>query len=378
MDNIRFEDLMSRLLDEELSSAELSELAALIHDHPERQLELQSQLETADLLAQAKDELRTSSLFVAAVDSRLDEDPFVKRVQSAISTGMIEPRSTQAGFRIARWQLVAGIAAVLVLLVSVFFLRPDKQETVTEIAKITGLSGSVLWTGDGGRLAEDLVVGANVSGGTVEGMTPESWVELTFRDGSTVTISGNSMLTFSDHDQKLLRLKEGNFSANVKPQPKGRPMLVHTRSATFEVLGTKFEVEASLASTTLNVSEGQVRAKRLSDGRTVDVPAKHRVTASTDQEMTAVKVPDSVSLWKSRLHLGPNYSHGKWLPKTADKPARVRSIPFSIKRPDRDPWTLYVLDVKNHEVQIRLSSFDQTPVLECVAELIRVSDCGLV
>ena len=91
------------------------------------------------------------------------------------------------------------------------------------------------------------------------------------------------MLTFSDDDQKKLHLKAGSLSSNVKPQPAGKPMLIYTRSAMLEVVGTQFEVEAETAATMLNVSEGSVRVTRFSDGNSVDVPARHRVIAAADK-----------------------------------------------------------------------------------------------
>ena len=81
-----------------------------------------------------------------------------------------------------------------------------------------------------------------------------------------------TVLTVSDHGQKELHLKEGSLSSNAKPQPAGKPMRIYMPSAMLEVLGTQFEVEARLSATMLNVSEGKVRVKRLSDGSTVDVP----------------------------------------------------------------------------------------------------------
>ena len=60
----------------------------------------------------------------------------------------------------------------------------------------------------------------------------------------------------------------------------------------------------------LNVSEGKVRVKRLSDGREVDVPAKHRVIAGDEREMTPKRVPDSINHWKSQLDLGPTKAWG--------------------------------------------------------------------
>ena len=228
--------------------------------------------------------------------------------------------------RLARWPWAVTAAAFVALIANVYLLRTNAEP---EIAKITGLSGSLQWTGDGGRVFHDLRVGTELPGGTIEGMVPGSWFELQFNDGSTVTISGNSTLTFSDHGQKKLYLKEGSVSGNVKPQPAGKPMLIYTRSAILEVLGTQFEVEAGLAVTMLNVSEGKVRVKRLSDGNTVEVEAKHRVIVAADRVMSPVRVPDSVNRWISQLHLGPDGTQGKWSPKTDAEGAKLRAIPYT-------------------------------------------------
>jgi len=229
--------------------------------------------------------------------------------------------------RFAGWPWAVAAAAVITLIASVYLLRPGDE---LEIAKITGLNGSLQWTGDGGRVFHDLRIGTELPGGTIEGMTPGSWFELEFNDGSTVTISGNSTLTFSDYGQKKLYLKEGSVSGNVKPQPASKPMLIYTRSAMLEVLGTQFEIEAGLATTMLNVSEGKVLVKRLSDGKTVDVLARHRVIAAADREMLPVPAPDATSRWKSQLHLGPDGTYGKWSLETDTQDAKLGAIPYTI------------------------------------------------
>jgi ferric-dicitrate binding protein FerR (iron transport regulator) len=218
-----------------------------------------------------------------------------------------------------------------------------KQLAVPEpvIAKVIGLSGSLVWTGDRGQIEREIRVGTNLAGGTIEGTAPDSWFELEFNDGSTMMISGNSMLTFADHGQKSMRLKEGNFSANVVSQPAGKPMLIHTPSARLEVLGTQFEVEAGLSFTTLNVSQGRVRVKRLSDGSTVDVPAKHRVVATVDRDLLPVRVPDSVHRWRSQLGLGPQGTYGKWMPASNGHAAHLKAIPMVPAENPKD--TLYML-----------------------------------
>ena len=155
-------------------------------------------------------------------------------------------------------------------------------------------------------------------------------------------ISGTSMLTFSDVGQKELRLREGVFSANVVPQPEGKPMLIHTPSTLLKVLGTQFDIEASQTSTMLTVAEGEVRVRRLSDGREVDVPARHRVIAEGGGDLMAQPVPESVSHWKSLLHLRPG-GYGKWLPATQQRAAAQKAIP--LVPPDNPNTTLYLLGI---------------------------------
>jgi ferric-dicitrate binding protein FerR (iron transport regulator) len=221
-------------------------------------------------------------------------------------------------------------------------LTTQPRVSDVSIARITGLSGSLIWTGDRGQIVRDVKVGTELAGGTIEGMAPDSWFELQFNDGSTVMISGTSMLTFADLGQKEMRLREGIFSANVVPQPNGKPMLIHTPSTLLEVLGTQFDVEANQASTMLNVTEGKVRVRRLSDGREVDVPAKHRVIAEGGGDLTLQPAPESVNHWKSQLHLQPG-CYGKWLPATQQRAAAQKAIPLV---PRENPSvTLYLLGI---------------------------------
>ena len=288
--------------------------------------------------------LRETNLIAAVEDIACDE---VADGQSA--TTHLLPLISDSSACTKAWPVamaagwVVAAAAAILLIMSSWSSADPKRPT---IAKIVGLSGSLIWTGDRGEIVRDISIGTALAGGTIEGMAPDSWFELQFNDGSTVMISGTSMLTFADLGQKQLRLREGVFSANVVPQPEGKPMLIHTPSALLEVLGTQFDVEASMASTMLNVSEGKVRLKRLGDGREVDVPEKHRVIAEGDGAMTPELVPDSIHHWKSQLNLGQAKAwgnYGKWLPATDDQSASVKAIPFVPR--ENQSVTLHLLGI---------------------------------
>ncbi|MFK7767797.1 MAG: FecR domain-containing protein [Mariniblastus sp.] len=215
------------------------------------------------------------------------------------------------------------------------------QQSLQTIVKVTGMSGVVLWTGEGGRVTSDLKIGSELTGGTIEGASPTSWVELEFLDGSKVAVLGDSRLTFSDFGQKILHLKEGNIASNVNPQSPDSPMLVHTRTATLEVVGTQFNVESELDTTSLNVTEGNVRLKRLVDGRTVDVPANNRVVASGGAELDTQAIPNAVSDWKSNLQRWPDRIWGKWSPKTDSEEAALKLVPYLHITPEGDSLPLF-------------------------------------
>lgn len=252
-----------------------------------------------------------------------------------------------------RWMLV--IAAILIVALSAGLIyelfssnrqsgsqnrvASSRRSASPSIARITGLSGALMWTGDRGEIVRDITVGTELAGGTIEGLAPDSWFELQFRDGSTVMISGTSLLTFADVDQKKLRLREGRLSASVEPQPVDKPMLIQTRSALLRVLGTQFDVEADLASTMLSVSEGRVNLMRLSDGREVDVIANHQVTTDDDEVLLPAPKPASVHQWKSQLHLKPE-NYGKWQAGDVHRPASLKAIPLI--PPENPDVTLYL------------------------------------
>lgn len=213
--------------------------------------------------------------------------------------------------RLARWPWAAVAAAVVGLVAGVCLLRPNGE---LEIVTIREVNGALQWTGDGGRVVRDLGVGSSLRGGTLESLSADSWAVLTFRDGSTVTVSGRSVLTISEGRQKEIHLREGSMSASVPRQPHGQPMLIHTPTARLEVLGTQLNVDAERTSTTLRVNAGRVRVTRLADGSVAEVPADHQVVVSASglKAFEVERRPESVRSWQSSLPSGAVY--GEWVP----------------------------------------------------------------
>lgn len=314
----RFHQLWSDYLEGDLDEGGLTELRQLMAADDLRLPEAVDDFQIHRLLGlEAQDSDDRHEAFVRETMGKLPlaQDDFVGQVM-----GDIPPTSDRRVIHwIPNWALSA--AAAIAVMASIWFLTNPRPGAV---ATISNMSGPALWTGNAGVM-QDLKAGMSLSGGTLEGTSPKSWVELKFNDGSIVTLSGDSMLTFSEREQKELFLKHGGLSADVKPQKE--PMLIHTRSATLTVLGTRFEVETELASTALNVSEGKVGIRRISDGKSVEVAANHRVTAAPDAEFKPVLLPGPVHAWQSDLSRGPKGLYGKWSPDEGVDGGRLSAIP---------------------------------------------------
>ena len=249
------------------------------------------------------------------------------RERGGTNTFLLSPFATFATLTV----LFILLSSFLYLQIGTDFAPEEKivlsQTASSPIATITGLKGSLLWTGNQGELVLDMHVGRELTGGTIEGLAPDSWFELQFQDGSIVTISGTSMLTFADVGQKKLRLKQGAFTADVVPQPVGKPMIIQTPSTVIEVVGTRFEVEALQAFTTVNVREGNVRLKHLVDGNSVNIPADYRVIAEAGGDLSPMPLPAAENYWKSQLDVQAG-GFGKWLPATKKRPAAQKALPL--------------------------------------------------
>ncbi len=281
-------------------------------------------------------EARATLRTLATLDLGLHEIALVHN-QDSVTKSILPMRTTSssASRPWAKSMLVLS-SLVIVGLATALWLRsnPTGDEPVADrnVATVTGISGEIIWTGNGGAVFQDLKQGTKLTGGTIEGTSPTSWVELEFHDGSRVTVAGDSRLTFSDFGQKLLYLKEGNVSSSVEPQSPDAPMLVYTRNAMLEVLGTEFNVESDVDAISLNVTEGKVRFRRLSDGETVEVPANQRVRSSDGISLVPQPIPARASQWRSNLNQ-PYCTHGKWLPRTETLPPRLELVHYRHKTP---------------------------------------------
>jgi len=321
-------------VDGRLSGAEADQIAAALRHDPEARRFLREMAEQAVMIADVERE-------TLGRQALLHKPTPTAPAQRGIARFPAPSRRFTS-------MLAAAASIAILLSAALLFLKSQHRG---EIATITALDGAIQWTGDGGQVVRNLQVGTKLQGGIIEGIEPLSWFELQFPDGTTVAITGNSTLTFSDLGQKRLQLKSGTASANVRPQRSGRPLIIQTTSAMMEVLGTQFLIETDTSATRLEVSEGTVRVKRLSDGAELDVPTRHRVLAAADHDFTVAPALAPVDHWTSRFLLGPERSLGKWLPPAAGRDAALLAVPYTTQL----GWTIFA-------AATRISTWDAPPV----------------
>ena len=302
-------------------------IQSLARSYQDQQLNSEELKKLDELLrtdANAREIFIREANLIAGLEGLADE----QNLGSGIDTLRMQDPDTSINLA-NRWTMATGwlVAALAASLLLAFFAVPNGKNEDKTIATVIGVDGPLQWTGSGGQVRSDLSVGMKLPGGTIDGVSPDSWFSLQFDDGSVIVTSGNSMLAFSDLGQKVLHLKAGRLSADVTPQPDGSPMLIHTRSAILQIVGTSFDIDVDLAATALNVTEGKVRVKRRSDGQLVDVPAQHRVIAAADQDLSISQIPKVAHHWQSRLQDGPRRTHGRWLPGTPGEDPMLGCLP---------------------------------------------------
>ena len=301
-----------------------------------------------------KDEATLRAQFAAT--ARLESN-----LRDAASSMPAECGRSRHGARDSKRHVLVGLrAAAVITLCAILVSQIRSGVSSPPIARVVELNGSATWIAEGEQTEARLEAGAELTGGTLEVSSVNSWAEFVFTDGSSVWVSGPAAVSLSDGEAgKLIRAREGYLSLDVSPQPAGRPMRVITPSAEAVVLGTRFNIAASSSSTRLTVNEGRVRITRLADGRVQDVSADQRVVAALEQdtEFEALSRGDSVNAW--RAEFPRDLRQGQWLPGNGAEPGSIRAEAH-LFRGDRgmrnDPILLYTAVVGPSNGPVVLSS----------------------
>jgi ferric-dicitrate binding protein FerR (iron transport regulator) len=106
-------------------------------------------------------------------------------------------------------------------------------------------------------------------------------------DGSRLGLEGGAELDFYDDAHGMrIALRAGAMSADIRPQPAGRPLRIAAPQADLVVVGTSFRVASDLGRTRLDVSHGSVRFSSRSGGGEFLVAAGEYASAGSAASST--------------------------------------------------------------------------------------------
>lgn len=180
--------------------------------------------------------------------------------------------------------------------------------TPTALAALERVEGDVRWTGSSGQAARP---GDPVpSGSGVETRGPRSLAVLKLADGTRLELREDARLeqARAEGEAKTFSLARGVLEAAVAKQIGTRGIIFLTPHAEISILGTRFLISVGSDSTRLDVEEGRVRNRRLSDGRVVEVPANHSVTTGRGGGPLVARPTPWVRSFQDGVFPGPEYA----------------------------------------------------------------------
>ena len=291
MDNI--ETLLERFIDDrdQLSDEELDALVAAAQRDTSIASTLKDQLVIDELLAQRLAVDRRN--FVAQIGQRIrDEDATTPTVTAEdgdvagemrqlldveLSKHQHEARRRQS----SHWRIALALMLLLVASGGVWWWWQTQLQPLAIVEHVHGAPKLVRGSG-----VRTLQVGDVLRSDDTLTTAPEEEAALRYSDGTELRLAGDTSVTFLGEESsqgKRVNLSWGTVIAEVVPQPVGRPMVLTTPLSSATVRGTRLWLSGDPDSTRLDVIEGVVELKRLSDGEVLPVKSREYAVATAEE-----------------------------------------------------------------------------------------------
>ncbi len=292
MSQSRFEELLSLLLDDDVTTEQIDELTLIVSDDPEMLAQLRQHLLMSDRLSQYEDELRSDHRFMDAVQARIhaaeDSIGFVARVVASAkreASGQSKLVSSKSEWFWQSPRAMAGwvtAAIVLIVLVGVFFQRNVQRGTIEsnasaakggqEEASDRGVAVLVRVSRLSGEQAARWMAGETVPPGTLK--WDAGLVQLEFYGGATVVAEGPAEIEILDESRVVCR--SGRLRAHVPEPARG-----------FTVIAPRFELVDLGTEFGLDVSEGGAAEVHVFSGKVELYDAESNRDVATRRELNA-------------------------------------------------------------------------------------------
>ena len=294
----RFEELVSRYLDDELTDAAAAELVALLADPPLAARFLETtrlNSDIAGLLAAPVPDAAMLELVRTDIERILAGEPaaggvrlrVLEEVQShgsgppKVSAPRPVPRPRKPVLRALAWAAVFFVFAGLSAVFLIQRTRPADAPAIVAVegeVRVIGLAGErALTPGQSWQREERLMT-----------VGPNSTARVKFSDGSQLDFDGDTVAVNESHQGgRRIGLERGSVQAWIQKQPARRPFIFVTPESEAEVVGTTLRLVAHNHSARLEVTEGQVRFRRRHDGAEVAVKMGQYALVASNVPLTA-------------------------------------------------------------------------------------------
>lgn len=330
----RFEELLSILVDDEITADQLDELVEMVSAAPEKLQRLRDHLMMSDRLAQYEDVLRDEQRFLASLQVRAqaseENDNFVNQVVASAMNASGESRvdglSTTSRLDNWRWFRSGGMAGWLTASVAILLLvgllvhqslEEGRGERIVKVAAEGNAPAAEVAGDEAGVNDNGVAVLTRVAG--LEGSATQGWqvgetippgamkwdaglLQLEFYCGATVVVEGPAEIEIVDESKVVCR--SGRLRAHVPEPARGFAVL----ASNFELvdLGTEFGLDvASDGEAEVHVFDGKVELYDAESNRSVDsrreLNAGDALTVAHDGTSTPIQVRDEDFVTPSRL-----------------------------------------------------------------------------
>ena len=198
--------------------------------------------------------------------------------------------------RSSAWQLAIAASVMLAGVIGgLFYLQ---MPIAVADAHIGHAKDEVSITRRGNSIAA--TAGLNLQAGDVVNVSKNAVAAIHYDDGTRISLGPDTQvslleLTRLNRASKNLDLQQGTLTADVKKQDAGRSLQITTLFADFQVLGTRFTLQADAEMSRLDVIEGQVRASDTGSTTSIDVRQGQYAVAETQSTLSAKPVKPRVT-----------------------------------------------------------------------------------
>jgi len=239
---------------------------------------------------------------------------------------------TRVRGRVPPWARRVAVAIALVA-VSAALVVSVRTRVGSERILITKTTGSSRYLGAKGSVDDTLTSGLAIGvGDTLETRSCDAWIDLTLRDGSTVTMGGNSVLRFlrDDAGRSHFELSQGSLWVTPSAEPLTGRLMVRTPTLLAEMASAQFDLRTSSTESILRVNAGSGRVTQTLDGGSMLVTKGQQTHVSLSRRHGLVVTLQSapVTHWACDLGRVPEVSLGRWLPSTDTQQARLGAEPL--------------------------------------------------